>query len=205
MSSFIFKIGKHKGKSLEKRPRRTTRRSRRHLAQARDEQSEVQDEQKLDDAKSATKMLAGIRSFVEGEGDLEGAVTNNVAKSPNQPDTSVQRDVATEPVKYQDVNINPRKFLNILHSMLISDQCESSLGTTNDRNVENDENNELAIENSISKYFFQEDLDTGDISEDSECDSDDSIVDSENDNRELQFSADQDPWSLQNIMVRVHR
>jgi hypothetical protein len=192
-------------RSSEKRPRRTTRRSRRNLAQARGEQSDVRDEQQLDDAKSATKMLAGIRSFVEGEGDLEGAVTNNVAKSPNQPDISIQNDIATESGIYRDVNINPRRFLNILHSMLSSDQCKSSLGITNDCNVVNDGNDELAIDDNISKYFFQEDLDTGDISGDSDCDSDESIFDCEKDNRELQLSADQDPWSLQNIMVCVHR
>jgi len=184
------------------RLRRTTRRSRRNLAQG--EQPDEQDEHALKDAKSATQMLAGIRSFVEGEGELEGAVTNNIGRSPQQSDSerSVHIDELPELGKCQEVNINPRRFLNILHSML-HDQCESDLGATNDRIDLNDENEEFTINDNISKFFFQEDLDNGAMSDESDCESDD-MIDDENDNPELQDIAGEDHWSLQNIMVRAY-
>jgi hypothetical protein len=184
------------------KPRRTTRRSRRNVAQG--EQPDEQDEQQLKDAKSATKMLAGIRSFVEGEGELEGAVTNDVRESTLQSDSesSAHIDELPEIGKCQEVNINPRRFLNILHSML-HDQCESDLGATNGSVATNDGNEESTIDDNISKFFFQEDLDNGSMSDESDCEGDD-IIDDENDNPELQDNAGEDPWSLQNIMVRAY-
>ena len=101
------------------------------------------------------------------------------------------------------MNINPRRFLNRLHSML-REQNESGLGDNSDNIDLYDENEEPTIDDNISKYFFHEDLDNGNMSDDSEFDSDDAVlVDGENGNRELQSSVDQDPWTLQNIMVRA--
>jgi hypothetical protein len=171
---------------------------------AHGDQPDEQDEQQLKDAKSATQMLAGIRSFVEGEGELDGAVTNNVGRSPQQSDSesSAHIDELPEIGKCQEANINPRRFLNILHSML-HDQCESDLGATNGSVATNDENEESTIDDNISKFFFQEDLDNGAMNDESGCESDD-MIDDENDNPELQDVAGEDPWSLQNIMVRAY-
>ena len=183
------------------RPRRTTRRSRRNLTQG--DRLDEEDEQPLEEAKTTTKMLTGIRSFIEGDGELEGAVTNNVAASHQQSETSAHIDEAPEPGQCEKVNINPRRFLNRLHSML-REQNESGLGDNSDNIDLYDENEEPTIDDNISKYFFHEDLDNGNMSDDSEFDSDDAVlVDGENGKRELQSSVDQDPWSLQNIMVRT--
>lgn len=178
------------GKSEGCKPRRTTRRSRRNLAQSNSgadavEKSDGQDgNNKL--REDAQKVLIGFRSFVTGEGELEGAVTTNETESEFDP----------EKMMSQEVNINPRKFLNILHSMLKDKKTSAS---ASDINV-----SPSAIDQDISKFFFDEDLNDDNMSDESECSGTDENCNEDSDNPQLngnQISTNEDPWCLQNIMV----
>jgi hypothetical protein len=167
------------------RPRRTTRRSRvgREVGRiSRDE--DEQDAQPKEDAEALNKILAGFRSFVDGEGELEGAVTSGVRGSPLQFKPEQQNQNSSELDCRHDVshevNIDPRKFLNTLHSML------SKHGAPQPDNEDDHDH--------ISKFFFQEDLDDGDMSDNSDV-----IV--ENADSVEQYQSDQDYWSIQNYMV----
>lgn len=168
------------------RPRRTTRRSRvgskfSHASCKEDKQ----DAQPRGDAEALNKMLTGFREFVEGEGDLEGAVTTSVIESPQHSESRRRNSSELDPEHgmSQEVNIDPRKFLNTLHSMLSSQrpQPESHPDESHDH---------------ISKFFFQEDLDDGHMSDDSERSSGDNI-DKDTDNH----GSGEDYWSIQNYMV----
>ncbi|KAL9185972.1 hypothetical protein ACHAXT_005210 [Thalassiosira profunda] len=167
--------------SENRKPRRTTRRSRRKAAahttsEANEEKPSEPREEKPPDAQSLDKMIGGLKSFVEGEGELEGAVTKNDLDVGKLAKTKVD----PESLMSQPVNINPRRFLNVLHSMLKNEQTPTSCGPSND-------------EDDLSKFFFHEDVDC--ISDDSESDGsgDEQLMDE-------QLMPGEDPFSLQNIM-----
>jgi len=172
------------------RPRRTTRRSRvgRKFAHESCEEDE-QDAQPKEDAEALNKILAGFRSFVEGEGELEGAVTTSVKESSQQHE-SRHRNLSELDPEYpmsQEVTIDPRIFLNTLHSML-SNQCTPRPESNPDENHDH-----------ISKFFFQEDLDDGDTSDEERGRA--FIIDEDTDNSRQRYGFDQEHWSIQNYMV----
>ncbi|KAL3787060.1 hypothetical protein HJC23_011744 [Cyclotella cryptica] len=168
--------------------RRVTRRSRRNRihddqpenVDMADESTHTEVKSESADAKSLNKMIHGFKSLVEGEGDLGGVVTR-------RPAVLSSRDcVSPQQLMLEEVSINPRVFLNILHD---------KLHQNSDATIKND-NKESAItaEENISKFFFKEDLedDSSDGSQDSnagmECDELDDT------------SLEQDPESIRNIM-----
>jgi hypothetical protein len=172
------------------RPRRTTRRSRvgRKFARESCEEDE-QDAQPKDDAEALNKILAGFRSFVEGEGELEGAVTTCVKDSSQQQESRHRDSSELDPenLMSQEVSIDPRIFLNTLHSML-SNQSTPQPESNPDENHDD-----------ISKFFFQEDLDDGDTSDEERGSG--FIIDEDTDNSRPPYGPDQDHWSVQNYMV----
>ncbi len=168
------------------RPRRTTRRSRvgREVGRISREEDE-QDAQPKEDADALDKILAGFRSFVDGEGELEGAVTAGVRGSPRQFESRQHKQNSSEldrgHVVSHEVIIDPRKFLNTLHSMLSKQGAPQS-------DIDDDHDH-------ISKFFFQEDLDDGDMSDNSD------VVDEDSDPHRVERYQSQDHWSIQNYMV----
>jgi hypothetical protein len=172
------------------RPRRTTRRSRvgRKFARESCEEDE-QDAQPKEDAEALNKILAGFRSFVEGEGELEGAVTTCVKDSSQQQESRHRDSSELDPenLMSQEVSIDPRIFLNTLHSML-SNQSTPQPESNPDENHDH-----------ISKFFFQEDLDDGDTSDEERGSG--FIIDEDTDNSRPPYGPDQDHWSVQNYMV----
>ena len=137
-------------------------------------------------------MLSGFRSFVGGEGELEGAVTTNETESEFDP----------EKLMSQEVNINPRKFLNILHSML---KDKNTSASASDINVDNELlESPSVIDQDVSKFFFDEDLNFGNMSDESESSGTDVNCKEESNNPQLngnEIRTSEDPWCLQNIMV----
>jgi hypothetical protein len=186
--------------------RRTTRRSRRNLAQStvnqtnndecnvetdhpKSKQSFPEDKQN-EDVQSLKKMMDGFRSLVEGEGELEGVVTHKALEGSN-PKEIVKDTEFAEQLMSKEVNINPRLFLNELHSMLHSNSLTDYV-SGGEKNQE------------ISKFFYKEDLEDGSMSDDSEDSADEEVG-----SKALLLSQlgnglrEDDPFSLKNIMVRV--
>lgn len=166
-----------------KRPRRTTRRSRRNLAnnttELRDDGHERHtspvENNESQEVNALNKMLQGIKTLVEGEGDVGGVVTQQRAELPPAALMSPQEAMSEE------ININPSIFLNILQSQLrdntISDGTPGRV-TADDQDV--------------SKFFFKEDLE--------ESDNDDSSTESvEEKDRDKDLPSD--PQSLSAVMV----
>ena len=175
-------------KDDESKPRRTTRRRRRKLAQTNlkeDEKTDGFDSKPQDeDAQPVKKVLNGVQSFVDDEGDLEGAVTKAKSSSSTEDKNCINQDSA-EQLMSQEVNINPRKFLDILHARL------------SNQNTAEVSSNAIDQEDNISKFFFEEDLDDADMSDSSEQSNDDDLINDKDYNPQSQ---DEDPFSLHNIM-----
>ncbi|KAL3772855.1 hypothetical protein ACHAWO_002685 [Cyclotella atomus] len=145
------RLASHKNET-SKRPRRTTRRSRRNMVH-----SEMQDpaDNKVNEIKSLSKMIDGFKSLVEGEGDHVGVVTHTA---------SAAGCMSPQQAMSKEVDINPRLFLDSLQSKLHS-RAGGNLEpmSTNDQDV--------------SMFFFKEDLEDGDESstensQDMGCDQD---------------------------------
>mmetsp|Transcript_8190 Transcript_8190/g.17715 ORF Transcript_8190/g.17715 Transcript_8190/m.17715 type:complete len:508 (+) Transcript_8190:1-1524(+) len=199
-----------------KQPRRTTRRSRRKVAQAKHEDNaeksdEQEDKEKEEEMQSLNKMLHGFQSFVEGEGELEGAVTKHATQASVETTHKDEEDgplskteplPAPETLMSQEVNIDPRKFLNILHAMLSDNDANAS--HSNLPKVGDSEENPIStLDQDVSQYFFKEDLDDG--SDDSTSGDGDVIHDEGAENSPIigdpaGTDEEEDPWSLQNIM-----
>ena len=216
--------------AAEGRPRRTTRRSRRNLRTAppdedaeEPERREGKQPREAAQASSSRRVLEGVRAFLDGEGDLGGAVTRREAlddeaqedkRSLERPEDAAsgcaaphakseggaggdraERAADLEPATLmsREVNIDARKFLDVLHAALSNPDADPLSGTRGDS----------AAEQEDSKYFFQEDLDY-------EVGSDDSRSDGSEDAGAMyprvndhQACPDEDPWSLPSIMVRL--
>jgi len=181
------------GTNSERKPRRTTRRSRRKHAMSSFEDAENPDggdDKQREDMQSLDKMLNGFQSFVEGEGELEGAVTNHDTGAPpsnssgicSQDNCPREVDLDPEELLSQEVNVDPRKFLDILHAMLSKENIPAS-ANTNRSVLDNEKEDASSItDRDVSKYFFEEDLDDGDMSEDSESGNGNNTYNEENDN-----------------------
>eukprot|EP00578_Thalassiosira_sp_NH16_P001032 CAMPEP_0181136178 /NCGR_PEP_ID=MMETSP1071-20121207/33045_1 /TAXON_ID=35127 /ORGANISM="Thalassiosira sp., Strain NH16" /LENGTH=1094 /DNA_ID=CAMNT_0023222871 /DNA_START=157 /DNA_END=3438 /DNA_ORIENTATION=+ len=225
-----------------KKPRRqTTRRSRRKLARVNCDVNNVEEESNGDDgdgddgpkekdaqSNSLNKVLTGFRSFIEGEGELEGAITKNddrtrpLPPEHNGESGNNQRSITTkkadldepEQLMSREVDVNPRKFLNLLHAMLRQDhsteESKSNLVANSDQTASTVDEmkgfSHTAIDdrNDVSKFFFEEDFD--DVDDDA---SDGSLDGSDNgdifhnegpNSSQFQVGQGGDPWSLQNIM-----
>ena len=194
-----------------KKPRRTTRRSRRKLAQSSCCQTEDGNNDKQQHGKaqpngnvqqqSSNKAQGCLQPFGDDKDDL--VTKNNTDQKSLESFNYTQDDtdktkLEPENLMSQAVNINPTKFLNILHARLkkrsnsnqvaLGDEKEESLSAVDDQD--------------ISKFFFDEDLDNDDVSDDSEGSHDGDMFD-DNDYPHLQRNGSddgEDPWSLHNIM-----
>jgi len=80
------------------------------------------------------------------------------------------------------VKVDPRGFLDILHAMLSKEKNPAAANTN--RSVLDDKKEDASsiIDRDVSKYFFEEDLDDGDMSEDSESGNGNNTYNEENDN-----------------------
>ncbi|KAL7471157.1 hypothetical protein ACHAXS_011459 [Conticribra weissflogii] len=179
------------------KPRRATRRSRRKVHRSHDDPEGIKGNPDseasadvCDNDKALTKMLDGFCAFVESEGELGGAVTNSkkLSSSNHCAETNSPEQLMTK-----SLNINPHRFLNTLHKML-----HNEIGGS--ETFENETQSDVRVDAAdLSKYFFEEDMGVGDISDDNVDVEDDSgnisPCDQEND-------LDSDPFSLKNIMVR---
>lgn len=142
-----------------KRSRRITRRSRRGLAPHESQSLGNADETAVgidrpsQDVQALHNMMNGFKGFIEGEGDLGGAVTHKPAHT--SPMTTM----------VEEVNINPRLFLDILQSKLLDSKSAPETMPNGGQDV------------SISKFFFRQDLEE-------ESDSDESIANDTSESRE---------------------
>ena len=195
-----------------KKPRRTTRRSRRKLAQSsccetedgnndKQQHGKAQPIGNVQQQSSLDKGQGGFQLLVDDKDDL--VTQNNTEQKPlesfsyTQDDTD-KTELEPEHLMSQAVNINPTKFLNILHAKLkkrnnsnqvaLGDEKEESVAAVDDQD--------------ISKFFFDEDLDNDDTSDDSKSSNDGDMFDDYDDPRLQQNGSDEgeDPWSLHNIM-----
>ncbi|KAL7485017.1 hypothetical protein ACHAW6_010615 [Cyclotella cf. meneghiniana] len=174
--------------------RRVTRRSRRNRihedssenVDMDDKSTRAEDKKESEDATSLNKMLHGFKSLVEGEGELGGVVTRRpLALSP--------RDcLSPQQLMSEEVNIDARVFLNILHEKLRHQTGGSSQGAMSD---DNDKERASTTEEDMSKFFFKEDLED-DSSNDSTDSNNTGMVCDELDGTSLE----QDPGSMENIM-----
>jgi len=203
--------GGARSRNSERKPKRTTRRSRRKLILpgSDDDDAGGQDgpegeEQGGDNTQCLDRVLSGFHSFVEGEGEVEGAVTMNNTEDPSPPHQenadSLSADLDPEQLVSREVKVDPRKFLDILHAMLRNGKKHASHASNCSGLYEEKEEASPAIEQDVSKYFFDEDLDDGDASEDSERGRDDDVYDEERIIEGDCTGTSEDPWSLQNIM-----
>ena len=130
------------------RPRRKTRRSR--VDQKFDSCNEDDNSfQEKDDAETLNKILTGFRTFVDGDGDLDGVVSTNV-KNSTYASESNSLVLDSQNIVPDMINIDPRKFLNTLQEML-----------RNNRDIPKSKSNSFENDDDISKFFFHEDLDDG--------------------------------------------
>ncbi|KAL7541223.1 hypothetical protein ACHAWF_006881 [Thalassiosira exigua] len=170
--------------------RRTTRRSRRNLARTPPE-SETKALDGSDGERSeGGRILAGFQSFVEGEGELEGAVpggaavesTHNIEHTSN---SNLDSDVEPKVLASIDVDVDPRTFLDVLHSMLKGEQISE---ITQEKDVGEEDAGEAIDDAELESFFFREDLE-------------EDLAGVEGpDNTNMHIGADNDPWSLRNIM-----
>mmetsp|Transcript_12136 Transcript_12136/g.24978 ORF Transcript_12136/g.24978 Transcript_12136/m.24978 type:complete len:957 (-) Transcript_12136:161-3031(-) len=177
------------------KPRKTTRRSRQKMNQSHKNTEGIEGNSNAeastdhcDGEKSLNKMLEGFRSFVEGEGELEGAVTN----SKNIISLNLRAEIhSPEQLMKKAVNIDPRRFFNTLHTML-------QYGIDGSSAFENDTQSDPKVYAAdLSKYFFEEDLGAGNISDENES------ITNESENISLCVhgnALNSDPFSVKNIM-----
>jgi hypothetical protein len=170
-------------KAKSSRPRRKTRRSRVDKT-FNCCNEDVKSFQEKDDAETLNKILTGFRTFVDGDGDLDGVLTPSL-KNPTCASVSGHGNktlvLDSQNVDNEELNIDPRKFLNILHAMLKNNRDIPQAKLNSFKNDDDD----------ISKFFFHEDLDDGIGSEESDDDS------------QLECGPGQDEFMMQNIMVSI--
>lgn len=129
------------------RPRRTTRRSRRNVAHSNGMQADDNEQDtngvydgKSQEIKALNKMIHGVKTLVEGEGDIGGVVTQQL---------SGLKPASPRKAMLEDVHVNPGLFLSKLPSKSLDSKQESM-------NVDSQD---------VSKFFFKKDL-----AEDDDCD-----------------------------------
>jgi len=170
----------------KKKPRRTTRRSRRRnmtpsnklkINEKEDEHvgetSDINDKSKRNDA---AQPLNEVQAEKLSSSDEE-----------NQP-------LSVEKLMSQEVNINPSKFLDILHARLKRQRSNPEDTAMGDKREEGP-SNAIDEQEDISKFFFDEDLDN-------DCNSSDGSEDlmGMDDNPHAALDEEDDPFSIQNIM-----
>ena len=213
-----------KSNSSTHKPRRTTKRSRRKIPLSNsDTCAEGGDDVELNAGSSSNKnqhedvdslntMLDGFRSFVEGEGELEGAVTSKTEKIPSSSFSQSKRTLNNpDSLMSQEVNINPRVFMNLLHSILrgksnprANENLSHSKEVVNIQ-YDHDEKHD-SMDQDISKFFFEEDIDDGSINDGSDSSDGNNVGDSNNPfEPDSTLTPNADPWSLKNIMVSILR
>lgn len=162
--------------------RRKTRRSR--VDKNFDSCNEDDDKslQAKDDAETLNKILTGFRTFVDGDGDLDGVLTPNVKNSTYASESNSlvldsQNNVPDE------LNIDPRKFLYTLHAML-----------RNNRDITKSKSKSFEDDDDISKFFLHEDLDDGNGNGSDE---------SSDEASRLEYGSGQDEFMMPIIMVSL--
>ena len=159
----------------KKRPRRTTRRSRRNF----DRKATGIQGNESTNGDTLKEMASGFRAFVEGEGDVEGINDAAPIEEESSPPIASIESLMTE-----KVNIRPRAFLDALQSML-RDCGEKGLSSPS-ASVKSSS----PTEPDISSYFFEEDLNYEDVD----------IEANLHMMQENEINPEDDPFSLKNIM-----
>lgn len=169
-----------------KKPRRTTRRSRRnHPSLDNNNISKDGEREASSNTDALNQMAKGFRAFVEGEGDVEGIST--IASEEIEP----AAESSIENLMSQEVKIRPHVFLGVLRNML-RDECTVPSQTGLDCNSILDSTSlPTPAEPDITSFFFEEDLN---------YDSDEGTEERLDQMPESHIDSDDDPFSLRNIM-----
>jgi len=178
----------------KKKPRRTTRRSRRNMIpSSKAEADEKLDEQDGETGDKNDKSKHSDAAQPLNKVQAEKLPTTAESKKSSREEQGVQTS-SVEKLMSQEVNVNPSKFLDILHARLKSQRRDPNDIAMGDEREEGS-SNAIDEQEDISKFFFNEDLDN-------DCNSSDGSEDlmGMDDNPHAALDEEDDPFSLHNIM-----
>jgi len=177
----------------KKKPRRTTRRSRKNMTSS----NKAEADEKVDEKDVETSDINDKSKHSDAAHPLNKVQAEKLPiKAESKKRSSDEQDqlLSVEELMSQEVNINPSKFLDILHARLKSQRSNPDDTAMGDEREEGP-SNAIDEQEDISKFFFNEDLDNNYDSSDSSED-----LMGMDDNPHAALDEEDDPFSLHNIM-----